>query len=394
MERRVCVCVCVYIHIHTYIYISLCLSLAARHSPQGAQLDFTTTYRDLLLYSFDRYIIIAYIHNIYANSRYPYSFPRSKDSMDSSNYYYSSPMGTPPKTPGSGPKNLYYPKLNSAPFTPGYFTPPDSRENSPSLGGTSPNPQGQSTFLLPPTPGTSPQTPSFAQCSGRIPRRALPAAAAAAAVLQREESFGSLQLERLADDALHYSGSHGTFGRLDSHRYQKYDPPRTGNPTRSPDLRRYKSNASTIIPLPSTVYVPGVGDSASGHPFESEHHTFHDREERSHFSICDTPLSPPTSFPFLPVEPATPTISARDAPRPASPVSPPAGLTGLWNSAQRTEKTPGPAIDGGKTYELTMYRLVPPSCVSHTRPLTPHIAKHRSTPPNTPPRSQSTTPSA
>lgn len=297
-------------------------------------------------------------------------------------------MGTPPKTPRSAPKNLYYPKLNSPSFIPGYFTPPDSRENSPSLGGTSPNPQGQSTFLLPPTPGTSPHTSSFAQYSGGIPQRTLPTAA----ILQREETFGSLQLELLAEDALQYSGSHGTFGRLDSHRFQKRNPPRTANSTRSPDLRRYKSDASTIVPLPSTVYVPGVGDS--GLPSETEHHGYHDREERSHFSICDTPLSPPTSSPFLPVDPATPTISAHDVPPPTPPVSPSAGLTGLWNSAQQTEKTPGAAIDGGQTYELTMYRSVPPSCLFRTRPLTPHIAKHRSTPPSTPLRSQSTTPSA
>lgn len=277
--------------------------------------------------------------------------------------YYSRPMGTPPKTPSS---TRFCPKFSSPPFIQGYFTPPDSRENSPSLGGTSPNPQTQSTsFILPPTPGASPHASpdraAFAQYAEETYQRVLPAVAASAA-LQREESFGSLQSE-LTDDVFRLSGSQlathgGTFGRIDSHRYRTQEPWSTARP----DLRRFKSNASTIVPLPSTVYVPGVGDSIGG-VSENEEYSHHGRGEgnRSHFSICDTPLTPafslPMSSPFLPLEPApdTPVTSVPEIPEPTSP-----GLIGLWNSAQRTERTPRTAIDSGHTYELNVYRSVNP----------------------------------
>lgn len=281
--------------------------------------------------------------------------------------YFSRPTGTPPKTPCSTP---YCPKFSSPPFIQGYFTPPDSRENSPSLGGFSPNPQTQSrSFTLPPTPGASPHASpdraAFARYPGETYRRVLPAAA----LLHREESFGSFQSE-LTEDVFRLSGSQmtargGTFGRIDSHRYRTQEP----TPTARPNLQRFKSNASTIIPLPSTVYVPGVGDSIGGFS-ENECPSHHDRGEgeRSHFSICDTPLmpalSPPMSPLFLSLEPAADTLAISapeiEIPRPTSPDSPPVGLMGLWNSAQRTERTPGISVDGGQTYELNVYRSVNP----------------------------------
>lgn len=297
--------------------------------------------------------------------------------------YYSGSMGTPPKTPGSTPQ-LSYPKSGSAPFIPGYFTPPDSRENSPSLGGTSPNPQTQSTFLLPPTPGTPPNPSSDEETFFQYPRKMLPGPQCQKifpATLQTNGSFGSLQpTPELTEDASfaaatpeRLSGAQtilGTFGRVESRRYQKQDTPESLPPTVTSkrSLKRYKSNASTIVPLPSTVYVPGVGDNVStiaSHEIENERHSYHDREQRSHFSVCDTPpmsaKSPSISSPFLPVEPDTPVISAPNFPRPydqTSMVSSQAGLVGLWGSAQRSGTVVENAVNSGRTYVLNMYRLV------------------------------------
>lgn len=294
--------------------------------------------------------------------------------MQASNYY-SEPMGTPPKTPGLAPQ-LFYPKLGSPPIIPGYFTPPDSRENSPSLGGTSPNPQTQSTFLLPPTPGTSPNPSSDGATFLQYPRKTPPGPQYQRifpTTLQRKESFGSLQpTPELAEDE-HFSGSqpiHGTFGRVDSHRYQKQDALesllRTAAPNRS--IKRYKSNASTIIPLPSTVYVPGVGDNVSSvasHEIENDGQSYHNQEEHSHFSVCDTPpmsvKSPSVSSPFPPVEPDTLVVSNTNVPRPydrTSLVSSQAGLVGLWESAQRSGKVVENTVNSGRTYVLNIHRFV------------------------------------
>lgn len=286
-------------------------------------------------------------------------------------------MGTPPKTPGSAPQ-FSCPKLNSPPFIPGYFTPPDSRENSPSLGGTSPNPQTQSTFLLPPTPGTSPDHSLDEATFFQYPRKMLPGPQCQKifpTTLQAKGSFGSLQpTPELTEDApFAAAGSQhllGTFGRVESRRYQKQDTPeslpRTVTSKRS--LKRYKSNASTIVPLPSTVYVPGVGDNVSTistHEIENERHSYHDREQRSHFSVCDTPSmsakSPSISSSFLPVEPDTPVISAPNLPQPydqTSMVPSQAGLVGLWEAAQRSGTVVENAVNSGRTYALNMYRLV------------------------------------
>lgn len=103
----------------------------------------------------------------------------------------------------------------------------------------------------------------------------------------------------------------------------------------------------------------------SSHEIESERHSYHDREQRSHFSVCDTPpmsaRSPSISSPFLPVEPDTPVISTPNLPRPydqTSMVSSQAGLVGLWESAQRSGTVVENAVNSGRTYVLNMYRLV------------------------------------
>lgn len=290
--------------------------------------------------------------------------------------YYQSHTGTSPKTLGSASKS-FYPRLgraNSPPFIPGYFTPPDSRENSPSLGGKSPNPQGQNIAIIPQlTPDGSP-TPSNDTTSSLV--------------LQREGSVGSLQSAQKPvgieiPPVFHLSGlqsTQGTFGRADSRRYQKHaalvSPPQSAKTTQTSNHQYKSSYASAIAPLPSTVYVPGIGDTSSSVDslgIEGERGSYHNhRRERSvsdptvHFPpIYHSPppsvKSPSMSSPFLPIEPDTPVMPTRHALRPYnhSPVvSSQAELIGLWKSAQRGKKMAGNLSEGGRIYALNMYRLV------------------------------------
>lgn len=292
--------------------------------------------------------------------------------------YYSA-MGTPPKTPYAESKILYSGQgCKNPPLFPGYFTPPDSRENSPPIGGTSPNPQN--TFLLPPTPGSPPNSPSDvatpAQYSSKTSSRSQ--SLRISDTLQ-EESFGSLQstapgvTEGAFRSALRLSGSQptqGTFGRAESRRYRNQrvpeSLPQAAKFARSPIYRHRRSDASTIVPLPSTVYVPGVGDNVGStvpsHDAGDWRHDYYDRQERSCFSVCDTPplsaKSPSMSSPFLPVAPDTPVTPGPDMYGRTSVVSSQSGLLGLWKSAQGNEDIAGNASDGGRTYALNMCRLV------------------------------------
>lgn len=307
------------------------------------------------------------------------------------NNYYQSPMDSPPKTPSSASK-FFHPKLgrgNSPPLVNGYFTPPDSRENSPSLRGNSPNPQSRnnSPSRVPSFLEGSP-VPSFNGSATRSSRKSPFGSKFSdrpSPDLQGQRSWsrdGSLKSLQLAPEPIEiaippvtHSGTpptQGTFGRTDSHRYQRVpvitSPPQTPEFDTSPKQTYRKSSASTIVPLPSTVYVPGVGDTVSSVGSEKQGWYTHRRDRSvsapTPLSSLFTPLrserSPSMSSPFLPLEPETPPMAPHHPLLYSSPSMPSSQveLVGLWNAAKGSARGVQKPKDSGKTYILNMYRLV------------------------------------
>lgn len=293
--------------------------------------------------------------------------------------YYQSPVGSIPTTSDS-PK-LHYNKLGrnkTPPLVNGYFTPPQSRENSPSLRATSPNPQSRNHSPLPqsvrdasPAPSHSSMRRSRTNSGSRFSR--------ASSSVQREDPFGSRRftpepIEIAIPPPIQFGGEQGTFGRADSRKYQKPlappTPPESVEGANSRRSRYRRSDESIIIPLEPTVYVPGVGDTVSSvESLGVERDDYYSlQRERSisdrvvQFAAYPTPPesldSPTIKSPFLPVEPEVENTDAR--PRFPAPyqrcgmASTQEELVGLWKSAQGNRR--GVAKPIGKTYILNMYR--------------------------------------
>ncbi|KAH8153018.1 uncharacterized protein LAJ45_02605 [Morchella importuna] len=272
--------------------------------------------------------------------------------------YYQSPLGTPPTTSDSS--KLHYHKVgrnNTPPLVNGYFTPPQSRENSPSLRAISPNPQSRNHSPLPsvrdgsPTPSHHNVRRSRTNSGSRFSRAPSP--------MQRENSFESRRftpepIEIAIPPPIQFGGEQGTFGRADSRKYQKPltlpTPPESVKDTNSQKSRYRRSDESIIIPLEPTVYVPGVGDTVSSVgslALERDEDYFALQRERSiadrvaQFAAYPTPPesldSPTIRSPFLPVEPEVEN-----------------------NDAQPRFPTPyqrrGAVKPTGKNYILNMYR--------------------------------------
>ncbi|RPA92382.1 hypothetical protein L873DRAFT_195931 [Choiromyces venosus 120613-1] len=146
-------------------------------------------------------------------------------------------------------------------------------------------------------------------------------------------------------------------------------------PVYNPGHSYRESDASSIAPLPATVYVPGEGGEEDQLLPEREEDIYELHMQRpSHNSIYHTPpesmrdsVAEMSGF-QVPPSPVLHHLDSTFLPRRALSYGEPtqADLIGLWSAAQGAKRIPGTQNEAGKTFVLNMYRQAP---LEHPNPI-------------------------